>query len=212
MSSALALLPDPRGVTVHLDLADTPPAACEGLVLPVTGRDTTLGHLVVESGSQLVPTESRSALEALPHSLGLSLTTLGLYDDLRVRAEQDALTGLHNRASLHSRLAEMVQSAGGRDRHSGLHVLLIDLDRFKAVNDTAGHGAVDDYAERAAARIRAAVSAPVPLPSGASVTVGVSVGLATWRAPMTADDLLHAADMAMYAEKRTSRVGAGVTG
>ncbi|WP_176819046.1 bifunctional diguanylate cyclase/phosphodiesterase [Quadrisphaera sp. DSM 44207] len=56
-------------------------------------------------------------------------------------AEQDPLTGLVNRRGLERRLQEAIAHAerGG----PGLAVALVDLDRFKSVNDAEGHGAGD---------------------------------------------------------------------
>jgi diguanylate cyclase len=72
----------------------------------------------------------------------------------RVRLEwsatHDALTGLANRDLLETRLAEVFQR-----RHSGLPsaVVAIDLDRFKLVNDAAGHAAGDAMLKAVAAAI-----------------------------------------------------------
>ena len=58
-------------------------------------------------------------------------------EQLRVRAETDALTGLANRARFDQFLAEQFHMAeeGGRP----LSLLLLDVDQFKAVNDLYGH-------------------------------------------------------------------------
>jgi diguanylate cyclase (GGDEF)-like protein len=56
-------------------------------------------------------------------------------------ARHDALTGLANRAAFNAKLAEVSQRV---QRHDGTsNVLLIDLDKFKAINDTLGHPAGD---------------------------------------------------------------------
>jgi diguanylate cyclase (GGDEF)-like protein len=66
-------------------------------------------------------------------------------------AEQDALTGLANRRQFESRLKIACQ-------HSvDFAILYIDLDKFKAVNDTFGHAAGDALLQAVAARLRAAV-------------------------------------------------------
>jgi len=66
-------------------------------------------------------------------------------------AEHDALTGLPNRASFMMRLGEMVRATGASQR---IAVFLLDLDRFKAVNDTLGHAAGDQLLAQVARRLR----------------------------------------------------------
>jgi diguanylate cyclase (GGDEF)-like protein len=70
---------------------------------------------------------------------------------LRFQASHDALTGLANRALLQHRLAQATQSAQ-RDG-SSLALLLMDLDRFKEVNDTLGHHAGDQLLQAVAQRL-----------------------------------------------------------
>ncbi len=75
--------------------------------------------------------------------------------DLHFQADHDALTGLPNRSAFRRRLVE----AKSRADHaaSPLAVMFLDLDDFKAVNDTMGHAGGDALLRDAAARIRAAV-------------------------------------------------------
>jgi two-component system cell cycle response regulator len=67
-------------------------------------------------------------------------------------AVTDALTGLHNRRYLDSHLAALFDEATLRARP--LSVLVLDIDRFKAVNDTFGHDAGDEVLREFATRIR----------------------------------------------------------
>ncbi|KQP06883.1 EAL domain-containing protein [Methylobacterium sp. Leaf93] len=64
----------------------------------------------------------------------------------------DALTGLPNRSMFHDRLEQALGSVrnGGR----GMAVLCLDLDRFKAINDTFGHLAGDILLQLVAERLR----------------------------------------------------------
>ena len=63
----------------------------------------------------------------------------------------DALTGLSNRRHFNGALRDMVQEAGADTRHA---VLMIDLDRFKAINDTLGHSIGDALLCLVAQRLR----------------------------------------------------------
>ncbi|WP_412061352.1 putative bifunctional diguanylate cyclase/phosphodiesterase [Rubrivirga sp. IMCC45206] len=76
---------------------------------------------------------------------------LATEDDLQRRAHHDPLTGLANRALFTLRLDALVESAGPEGDYA---VLYIDLDRFKAVNDTLGHAAGDELLIQLADRLR----------------------------------------------------------
>ena len=66
-------------------------------------------------------------------------------------AFHDKLTGLANRALFEDRLNHAI--AGVRRRPDNIALLMIDLDRFKQVNDTLGHEAGDDLIRQVAARV-----------------------------------------------------------
>ncbi|WP_298806757.1 EAL domain-containing protein [uncultured Pseudokineococcus sp.] len=75
-----------------------------------------------------------------------------LREDLTHRATHDSLTELPNRA----RAMELLDRALERSRRDGgvVGLLFVDLDRFKQVNDTAGHAAGDAVLRAVAARMR----------------------------------------------------------
>ncbi|MGH8242486.1 MAG: EAL domain-containing protein [Steroidobacteraceae bacterium] len=79
----------------------------------------------------------------------------GLTQQMTYQASHDALTGLVNRREFERRLGEALEIArGGRQNHV---MAYLDLDRFKAVNDTSGHLAGDNMLREVAALIREAV-------------------------------------------------------
>ena len=93
---------------------------------------------------ELVVTDRTSGLEAANRQL-------------RHLASHDALTGLPNRLLLDDRIAQAITHS---QRHSHeFAVLVIDLDRFKLINDSLGHRAGDELLREVAQRLKSAVRA-----------------------------------------------------
>jgi PAS domain S-box-containing protein len=184
-------------------------------------------------------------------------------EELRRRADHDALTGLGNRRLVFDRLGVALarRLAGAFEP---LTVLFVDLDGFKAVNDAHGHGVGDELLRVAAERLRMVVGSdafvarfggdeflvcfeadrvgtvgegdgsaaagpgngvehaharrteelaaaiieamgePFAI-DGRRLSIGASVGIASWTPGATADDLVNAADRAVYDAKRSGR-------
>lgn len=70
-------------------------------------------------------------------------------------AHYDSLTELPNRVLFYDRLTQVVAQAERNEWNAG--VLFIDLDRFKTVNDTLGHGVGDELLRQVSARLNATV-------------------------------------------------------
>jgi diguanylate cyclase (GGDEF)-like protein len=115
----------------------------EGLVVVGSSRP-------VAQARTLLP----SALQALDR-ISIVLTRARWQAQLHQQAYYDDLTGLANRAALKKELSQTLE----RSRHAGtrLAVLFLDLDRFKLINDSIGHGAGDRYLQVIAGRIQACV-------------------------------------------------------
>jgi diguanylate cyclase (GGDEF)-like protein/PAS domain S-box-containing protein len=80
-----------------------------------------------------------------------------LAEELTYRAFHDALTGLPNRTLFGREAASALASARTSGRVAG--VLFVDLDDFKIVNDTMGHGVGDELLAAVAVRLEATIRA-----------------------------------------------------
>ena len=109
----------------------------ENNINPVTDESGRCTHLV---SIQRDVTERKRAQAELAH-----------------QALHDALTGLPNRSLLADRLQQAL--AAGRRRGSSVGLLLLDLDRFKTINDTLGHRAGDVVLQQVAERLPVALRA-----------------------------------------------------
>jgi diguanylate cyclase (GGDEF)-like protein/PAS domain S-box-containing protein len=102
------------------------------------------------------------SISAVKDSAGLVTNYVGVFADishikasetkLEFLAHHDPLTQLPNRLLLLSRLEHGIDTA--RREHTQLALLMLDLDRFKDVNDSYGHGAGDELLQQVAERLR----------------------------------------------------------
>ena len=99
--------------------------------------------------------ELRARLRAGQRILNLQERLLAAKEELRIQATQDALTRLANRRSVLAQLKR--DSARCAREHKPLSLLMLDLDRFKSINDTYGHSGGDSVLVAAAQRLKSSV-------------------------------------------------------
>jgi diguanylate cyclase (GGDEF)-like protein len=137
-------------------LAQVRTASLDAPVVVLTGpADDALAVRAVREGAQDVLPLGALEPAALVRALRLAVERRRIEAALVRRALHDALTGLPNRTLFFDRLRQAL-SRLGRTR-TCLAVLFLDLDGFKAVNDTHGHAAGDRMLAEVAAHLAAAL-------------------------------------------------------
>jgi diguanylate cyclase (GGDEF)-like protein len=128
--------------------ADELPAGLYG-VLTAQGRE--LGTLVALGDPARFDAAAAHDLAALARQAGAALDTMRLHEEAKRLSLTDGLTGLWNRRQLDLRVSqELERAARFGERFS---IVLIDLDDFKAVNDTHGHPVGDAVLVEVAQRL-----------------------------------------------------------
>jgi diguanylate cyclase (GGDEF)-like protein/PAS domain S-box-containing protein len=152
------------------EVVDAPFAAVEGMTLGgemvdpagwIASADPFHGELLArrKDGSTFPAAVSASAV---PEPAGPSRRAVVVLRDvtrqkadeqrIRYQASHDALTGLPNRFTVIEALERAITRAQGSD--DAVLVLFLDINGFKAVNDSFGHGGGDQLLRQAASRLR----------------------------------------------------------
>lgn len=201
------------------------------------GGDLWGAILATTKDPQGMPQGAAARLGRFADLIALAIANAEARAHLVAQAATDPLTGLANSRTLFERIGEDLDRA--RRHRRPVSLILMDLDRFKAVNDTFGHLAGDrvliDLAGRlmriaraedtlarlggdefawllpeagAPAAFGAAERARLAVAGEPFAEVGrlqLSAGVAEADPAMSADDLLRAADEALYSAKRAGR-------
>ena len=132
-------------------------AARSDVPIIVLGADgnSTVALAAVQAGAQDYLVRDEVDAGSLERSIRYAIDRKRTEVQLAHLAVHDHLTGLPNRSVFDDRLEHALQRR--RDGQGGVAVLFIDLDGFKRLNDSFGHGAGDDVLREAGVRIRAAV-------------------------------------------------------
>lgn len=140
-------------------------ASRSGAALPLFSRGKTCGVLLFmgEENDAFTP-DFVELLQRLAENVSFALESFELADEKRMAEEQiqhmathDGLTGLPNRALFNQLLEQSMKSAARHEQKCA--VLFVDLDRFKAINDTLGHAAGDTLLVEIASRLRDSIRA-----------------------------------------------------
>ncbi|WP_239377682.1 bifunctional diguanylate cyclase/phosphodiesterase [Frankia sp. Cj5] len=128
------------------------------LAIPAIFAIAALGLLVFGAVTRLPPVTvtlaAATVLAALVRT-GITFAEVRQLAETKLQARTDELTGLANRRGFFERLNGLDSGAGAGARRFAL--LVLDLDRFKEINDSLGHSVGDDLLKLVGRRIAAAL-------------------------------------------------------
>ncbi len=120
---------------------------------PLSRGHVTLGIVELYSRARRSPdAHALTMASGIANQTGHYLLRRQAEEDLRFIANHDTLTGLPNRLMFKAEFEKALTSARASDQ--ALHVIFVDLDEFKVVNDTIGHNAGDAVLREMADRLR----------------------------------------------------------
>ncbi len=127
------------------------------LGVPLKSHTDTIGVLTVKSypGGVCYNEQDQELLQFVSTQIATVIERQQLQVRLKNMAQYDQLTNLPNRGLLYDRLKMALLSA--RRDQTRLSVLYIDLDKFKRINDTLGHGIGDLLLQEVARRLKQCV-------------------------------------------------------
>jgi diguanylate cyclase (GGDEF)-like protein len=113
-------------------------------VVPLIFHDRSIGVLQVTASdpARVWGENEILLLRTVANQVAVAVNHASLFAQIQQQALTDALTGCYNRRSFEMQLDREMQVA--RRQHHPLSLIMLDLDRFKQLNDSVGHDAGDD--------------------------------------------------------------------
>ncbi len=207
------VMPEMDGVEVCREIRRRKEQAYTYLIL-LSSRESK-GDIVVglESGADDYLTkpfdvdELKARLRSGHRILELEDHLVEARESMRFQATHDLLTSLWNRGVILELMSHEIMRS--RREHSCTALMMCDIDHFKSVNDQYGHAVGDDpgSAVSRAENLRMKIGGRPIQTANKPVTVTISIGLAlsTEFTECTVEELMHQADMALYAAKAAGR-------
>ncbi len=129
------------------------------LGVPLESQKGTIGALVVQSSADHAhyTAGDQELLQFVSNQIAAAIERKQMISSLQRSALYDRLTQLPNRGLFHDRMQRAL--ARVRRDHARLSLLYVDLDKFKEVNDTFGHGIGDLLLHEVARRLEVCVRA-----------------------------------------------------
>ena len=129
------------------------------LGVPLLSQHTTFGALVIQNRGSIAgySLKNKELLQFVSTQIATAIQRIQMQSRLQFMSHYDQLTGLPNRTLLYERMDRALLRA--RREQDLIALLYLDLDKFKEVNDSYGHGTGDLLLQAVADRLRQCVRA-----------------------------------------------------
>ncbi|MCW7463161.1 diguanylate cyclase DgcR [Leptospira limi] len=129
-------LPDGNGIELISDILSTSPVGWLPIIMVTGHTEPEYFKLAIEAGATDYISKPAKEIELLARIFS-ALRIKSLHDQLRETAIRDVMTNLYNRRYMEERIEQEFQRC--KRHNSLLSLAMIDLDKFKSINDTYGH-------------------------------------------------------------------------
>jgi diguanylate cyclase (GGDEF)-like protein len=118
----------------------------KAISVPIFEKENLIGYFFVQAPKNADPAALLSKAENFVDEISFAFKRVLLFQEVERHSQTDGLTGLYRRGALDERMREEVVRA--RTFKTGFCFMLLDIDRFKSLNDKYGHPFGDEVLGR----------------------------------------------------------------
>jgi diguanylate cyclase (GGDEF)-like protein len=143
---------DLKGGRALRALKTAPLAGASTVFVPLLGRERCQAVLEIDADPATWEDGVWEVLPSVARQAGIAFDRSRTYEEMQTRADRDFVTGVYNHRFMHTYLERVVEAARSRGRCAA--VAFLDIDNFKAFNDSLGHSAGDRVLQTVAHQLR----------------------------------------------------------